>query len=135
VVGSKRIYKIDVEGATDIANRTLPNDGNLTAAVPPIIPVTKSPAVFIDLTENSALPNGKQAEKWEVSSTLRRLRMSSCLPVNSTSSALLPDRQCAERARSAAGRRARRAAGPLHCGVRRLVAARPQRNLRHRAHN
>ena len=65
VVGSKRIYKIDVRGATDIAARELPSDGNLAAAVPPIVPVTKSPDVFIDLAANTQLPNGKQVEKWE----------------------------------------------------------------------
>jgi hypothetical protein len=64
VVGSKRIYKIDVLGATDIQNRPLPNDGNLAAAVPAIVPVTKS-GVFIDLAAETLLPNGKQAEKWE----------------------------------------------------------------------
>ena len=65
VVGSKRIYTIDVLGATDISNRPLPNDGNLAGAVPPIVPVTKLPDVFIDLAANTVLPNGKQAEKWE----------------------------------------------------------------------
>jgi len=65
VVGSKRIYKLDVRGATDIAARELPSDGNLAAAVPPIVPVTKSPDVFIDLAANTQLPNGKQVEKWE----------------------------------------------------------------------
>ena len=62
VVGSKRIYKIDVRGATDIAARELPSDGNLAAAVPPIVPVTKSPDVFIDLAANTQLPNGKQVD-------------------------------------------------------------------------
>jgi hypothetical protein len=65
VVGSKRIYKIDIRGTTDIAARELPSDGNLAAAVPPIVPVTKSPDVFIDLAANTQLPNGKQVEKWE----------------------------------------------------------------------
>ena len=65
IVGSKRVYKIDVLGATDISNRSLPNDGNLGAAVPPIVPVAKFPDVFIDLAANTLLPNGKQAEKWE----------------------------------------------------------------------
>ena len=64
VVGSKRVYKIDIAGATDVAARVLPSDGNLAAAVP-IVPVTKSPDVFIDLAANTLLPNGKQAEKWE----------------------------------------------------------------------
>jgi hypothetical protein len=65
VVGSKRIFKIDVRGATDIAERTLPTDGNLATAVPPIVPVTKPLEVFIDLAANTVLPNGKLAEKWE----------------------------------------------------------------------
>jgi hypothetical protein len=65
VVGTKRIYKIDVLGATDISNRSLPDDGNLAAAVPPIAPVTKSPEVFIDLAANTVLPNDQQVEKWE----------------------------------------------------------------------
>jgi hypothetical protein len=74
VVGSKRVFKIDVLGTTDIADRALPNDGNLTAAVPPIVPVTKSPEVFIDLSANTLLPNGKQAEKWEGLTIGTRLR-------------------------------------------------------------
>jgi hypothetical protein len=62
VVGSKRIFKIDVRGATDIANLALPDNGDLVAAH--ITPVTKSD-VFIDLAANTLLPNGKLAEKWE----------------------------------------------------------------------
>jgi hypothetical protein len=62
VIGSKRVYKIDVTGATDIAGLALPDDGNLTGAG--ITPVTKS-AVFIDLAADTVLPNGKKAEKWE----------------------------------------------------------------------
>jgi hypothetical protein len=64
VVGSKRVFRIDVRGATDIANRVLPADGNLAAAVPPIVPVAKS-GLIIDLAAQSVLPNGKRAEKWE----------------------------------------------------------------------
>jgi hypothetical protein len=64
VVGSKRVYRIDVQGATDIASRVLPADGNLAAAVPPIVPVAKS-GVIIDLAAQTLLPNGKRAEKWE----------------------------------------------------------------------
>jgi hypothetical protein len=41
---------------------------------PPIIPVTTSPEVFIDLTENSVLPNAKQPEKWEGVTIGPRLR-------------------------------------------------------------
>ncbi|MGH8672375.1 MAG: esterase-like activity of phytase family protein [Burkholderiales bacterium] len=62
VIGSKRVYKIDITGATDIAALALPNDGNLVAAG--ITPVTKS-AVFLDLAANTVLPNNKKPEKWE----------------------------------------------------------------------
>ena len=61
VVGSKRVFKIDIDGATDVTNRVLP-----VGALPAdIVPVTKSPDVFIDLAANSLLPNGKRVEKWE----------------------------------------------------------------------
>ena len=64
VIGSKRVYRIDITGATNIANLTLPDDGNLAAAG--ITPVTKfESTVFIDLAANTVLPNGKKAEKWE----------------------------------------------------------------------
>ncbi|MCM3880104.1 MAG: esterase-like activity of phytase family protein [Vicinamibacterales bacterium] len=63
VVGSKRVYKIDITGATDVSNEDLPDSGDLAASG--IVPVTKDSEVFIDLTLNSQLPNGKQAEKWE----------------------------------------------------------------------
>jgi hypothetical protein len=56
-VGSKRIFKIDIDGATNIAG--LPIDD------PGIVPVTKSLKPFIDLTGVTLLPNGKLAEKWE----------------------------------------------------------------------
>ncbi|MGH8533761.1 MAG: esterase-like activity of phytase family protein [Gammaproteobacteria bacterium] len=60
VVGSKRMYKIDISGATDVTDMTLPLD-----ALPAnVIGVSKSP-VFIDLAANTVLPNGKIAEKWE----------------------------------------------------------------------
>ena len=63
VVGSKRIYKIQISSSTtDIANLALPDDGDLVAAG--ITPVAKS-AVWIDLAAHTSLPNGKQAEKWE----------------------------------------------------------------------
>ena len=62
VVGSKRVYRIDVAGATNIATLALPADGNLSAAG--IVPATKT-GVFIDLSANPSLPNGKQPEKWE----------------------------------------------------------------------
>lgn len=60
VVGSKRVFRIDVTGATDISTLVLPADGSL----PGITPVTKS-GVFIDLAADTVLPNGKIAEKWE----------------------------------------------------------------------
>ncbi len=62
VTGSKRIYKIDLDGALDISGIELPDDGNLALAG--IVPVGKSD-VFIDLAAQTLLPNGKQAEKWE----------------------------------------------------------------------
>ena len=60
VVGSKRIYRIDISDATDVTDVILPADV-LPANV---IAVSKSP-VFIDLAANTVLPNGKIAEKWE----------------------------------------------------------------------
>lgn len=60
VVGSKRVYQIDVSGATDVTDEILPVD-----ALPAnVIAVSKSP-VFINLAANTVLPNGKIAEKWE----------------------------------------------------------------------
>ena len=64
VTGSKRVYKIDITGATDISGRAFPANGDLAAAVPPIVPVAKS-SVFLDLATVTLLPNGKRAEKWE----------------------------------------------------------------------
>ena len=61
VVGSKRVYKIDLSGATDISHSILPG-GDLSATG--IVPVAKSPTL-IDLAANTLLPNGKIAEKWE----------------------------------------------------------------------
>jgi hypothetical protein len=64
IVGSKRVYKIDISGATDVSHESLPDDGNLAAVG--IIPVQKNDAdVFIDLTADTLLPNMNQAEKWE----------------------------------------------------------------------
>jgi hypothetical protein len=64
IVGSKRVFKIDIDGATDISGESLPDDGNLAALG--IVPVTKNDAdVFIDLAANTLLPNMNQAEKWE----------------------------------------------------------------------
>ncbi|MGH8537099.1 MAG: esterase-like activity of phytase family protein [Gammaproteobacteria bacterium] len=60
VVGSKRVHKIDILGATDVTDLALPLD-----ALPAnVIAVSKS-LVFIDLATNTVLPNGKIAEKWE----------------------------------------------------------------------
>lgn len=59
-VGSKRVYRIDITDAKDVSSTLLPID-TLPMG---ITPVSKSD-VFIDLTENTVLPNGKLAEKWE----------------------------------------------------------------------
>lgn len=56
-VGSKRIYKIDIDGATNIVGLSIDDPG--------IVPVTKSLKPFIDLAGVTLLPNGKLAEKWE----------------------------------------------------------------------
>jgi len=59
-VGSKRIYKINITGASDVTAISLGAD-----ALPSgVVAVTKSP-VFIDISANTLLPGGKQAEKWE----------------------------------------------------------------------
>jgi hypothetical protein len=64
IVGSKRIYRIDIDGATDVSGLSLPDDGDLAAVG--IVPVQKNDAnVFIDLSANTLLPQGNQAEKWE----------------------------------------------------------------------
>ena len=63
VVGSKRIYKIQVDAlTTDISNTALPTDGNLAAAG---IIAGRQVGVWVDISLNTLLPNGKQAEKWE----------------------------------------------------------------------
>jgi hypothetical protein len=59
-VGSKRVYKIDISGATDVTTIPLGPD-TLPAGV---VPVAKGPA-FIDITKYSNLPGDKQVEKWE----------------------------------------------------------------------
>ena len=59
-VGSKRIYRISIAGATDVTAIALGADA-LPAGVKP---VGKS-ALFIDLAAHSVLPNGRLAEKWE----------------------------------------------------------------------
>jgi hypothetical protein len=62
VVGSKRVFKIDITNATDVSGIVLPAD----ALPADVIPVAKNDAdVFIDLSANTLLPNGKQPEKWE----------------------------------------------------------------------
>jgi len=59
-VGSKRIYKINIIGASDVTAISLGAD-----ALPSgVVAVTKSP-VFIDISAHTLLPGGKQAEKWE----------------------------------------------------------------------
>jgi hypothetical protein len=64
IVGSKRVFKIDITGATDVSAVSLPDDGNLAGAG--IVPVQKDNSqVFIDLAANTLLPNQNQAEKWE----------------------------------------------------------------------
>ena len=73
VVGSKRVFRIDISGATDISAVPLPEDGNLAAAG--IRPVAKDDAqVFIDLAANTVLPDGNQVEKWEGLTIGPRLR-------------------------------------------------------------
>lgn len=59
-VGSKRVYKIDITGATDVTNVALPID-----ALPAGVTAMAKSSMLIDLSANSLLPNGKQAEKWE----------------------------------------------------------------------
>jgi Esterase-like activity of phytase len=61
VVGSKRVYRISLAGATEISAVASLPQGDLPAE---IVPVQKSP-VLLDLTANTVLPNGKIAEKWE----------------------------------------------------------------------
>src|SRR5262249_7156221 len=63
IVGSKRVFKIDITGATDVSGLSLPDDQNLAAAG--IVPVQKGTAPFIDLAADTLLPNSNQAEKWE----------------------------------------------------------------------
>jgi hypothetical protein len=63
VIGTKRVYKIEVtDETTDISGIALPEDGDLAGAS--ITPVEKS-EVFIDLAADTVLPNGKKPEKWE----------------------------------------------------------------------
>src|SRR5688572_6839576 len=59
-VGSKRVFAINITGATDVTNVML----GLDALPAGTVAVTKSP-VFLNLQANTVLPNGKQAEKWE----------------------------------------------------------------------
>lgn len=73
VVGSKRIFRIDINGATDVSGMSLPHDGNLAALG--MHPVLKDDAhVFIDLAAQTVLPNGNQVEKWEGLTIGPRLR-------------------------------------------------------------
>jgi hypothetical protein len=73
VSGSKRIFRIELEGATDVTGISLPRDGDL--ATVGIRPVVKDDTdVFIDLGAHSVLPHGNQAEKWEGLTIGPRLR-------------------------------------------------------------
>ena len=58
VVGSKRVYKIDIDDATDISSIDLPDNGDLTGAGPggtDIVPVDKDDSdVFIDFCRQYA---------------------------------------------------------------------------------
>ena len=74
VVGSKRVYKIDVLGATDISNRPLPNDGNLAAAVPPIVPVAKSARLHRPRREHAAAQRQAGGEMGRASTIGPRLK-------------------------------------------------------------
>jgi hypothetical protein len=73
IVGSKRVFRIDIGPATDvtgIANLNLPNtppDSSPGTLPTGVVPVWKSSEAhpFIDLAANTVLPNGQQAEKWE----------------------------------------------------------------------
>ena len=69
MVGSKRVFKIDVTGRNR-RHRRRPADRGPAGR---IIPVAKSD-LFIDLAANSLLPNGKLAEKWEGLAIGPRLR-------------------------------------------------------------
>ncbi len=68
-VGSKRVFKIDVTGATDVSAISLP-----ISTLPLGVTAVAKSGVFIDLTANTILPNGKQAEKWEGLAIGPRLR-------------------------------------------------------------
>ena len=52
---NKKIFRIDLTGATDVSNRpSLPATGaELALMIPPIVPVTKNPGPFIDLLDPS----------------------------------------------------------------------------------
>ncbi len=59
-IGEKRVYRIDITGATDISSTPL------GSALPAgVVPVAKQALPFIDLAANSVLPNSRVAEKWE----------------------------------------------------------------------
>ncbi len=70
VIGSKRVYKISLEGATNIGQAVLPL-GDLPFGLVPVQKFGDSPnadSPFIDLTDLSGekvLPSGRQPEKWE----------------------------------------------------------------------
>jgi hypothetical protein len=71
VVGSKRVYRISLDGATNVGDAVLPL-GDLPAGIVPVqklgeiagdAPDADSP--FIDLAADTVLPSGRRAEKWE----------------------------------------------------------------------
>ncbi len=59
-IAEKRVYRIDITGATNISN--IPIGAVLPSGV---VAVAKQPLPFVDLAANSVLPNGRVAEKWE----------------------------------------------------------------------
>jgi hypothetical protein len=61
-IGSKRVYKIDLSGATDVTNVSLAGTNNLPLSV---VPVSKSAAPFIDLNQSIANTNQIVPEKIE----------------------------------------------------------------------
>jgi hypothetical protein len=79
VIGTKRIYHIDLTGATDVTGIALPG-GALPVGV---TPVAKSP-VLLDLALDTVLPGGKKAEKWEGLAVGPRLKDGSCLVITGT---------------------------------------------------
>ncbi len=69
-IGSKRVFRIDLDGATDISNVTLGG----TALPGDVVAVTKSVTPWIDLAADTVLPDSQHAEKWEGLTIGPRLR-------------------------------------------------------------